>query len=489
MLVRFLFVILYALKTRDMNKYVLVLTLLTLFACSKKQVEWTSTTSQDRWVAEKSLSLSKAADNAPFDLVVKQDTAQRIDGFGGCFNELGWDALQVLNKSTRDSILEDIFLPGKGLNFSICRMPMGANDYSRKFYSYNEVEGDFEMKNFSISHDTTALLPYIKEAMKYNPKLRVWASPWCPPSWMKTNKHYACHRDTLQNDLPVSGEGKEGKTQFIMKPEYLKSYALYFSKFIKAYEEQGINLYAVHVQNEPNSCQVFPSCIWSASALRDFIGKYLGPHFSNEKLTTQIWLGTIERAAVENVDTVLTDSLASKYIKGVGFQWAGKGAIPGVYQKYPHMKLMQTETECGDGSNDWKAAEHTWELILHYLTNGANSYMYWNIILDETGKSQWGWKQNSMISVDTKNRKAVFNPEFYLMKHLGHFVKPGSVRLPTEGWNDALAFRDPDGKVVIIIYNSLEAEKIINVRVNNSSFSGLLKAKSFNTFVIEDKTS
>lgn len=479
----------YIEKHYSMNKLILILTLVALSACSKKQVEWTSTTNQNRWVNEEGLSLSKAANNAPFDLVIKEETAQKIDGFGGCFNELGWDALQVLDKSTRDSILKDLFLPDEGLNFSICRMPMGANDYSRKFYSYNETDRDFEMKNFSISHDTTALLPYIKEALQYNPKLMVWASPWCPPTWMKTNKHYACHRDTMQNDLPVSGEGLEGKTQFIMKPEYLNAYALYFSKFIKAYQEQGIDIYAVHVQNEPNSCQVFPSCIWSASALRDFIGKYLGPHFSSQNLNTQIWLGTIERAAVENVDTVLTDSLASKYIKGVGFQWAGKGAIPGVYQKYPDIKLMQTETECGNGSNDWAAAEHTWELILHYLTNGANSYMYWNIILDETGKSQWGWKQNSMISVDTKGRRAIFNPEFYLMKHLGHFIKPGSVRYVTEGWNDALAFKNPDGKIVVLMYNPLEKEREVNVRWNNSSFSTLLKAKSFNSFVIDDKAS
>ncbi len=453
-------------------------------SCSQKKIEWVSSTNDQRWNTEKNLALKPASENAPFDLILTSDTAQTIDGFGGCFNELGWDALQTLSAGTRDSILKDLFTP-EGFNFTICRMPLGANDYSRKFYSYNETAGDFEMKDFSVAHDTTALLPYIKEALKYNPKLNIWASPWCPPAWMKVNNHYACKRDTLQNDLPEASQGIEGKTQFIMNPEYLTAYALYFSKFINAYQAEGINIYAVHLQNEPNSCQVFPSCIWTASALRDFIGKYLGPQFEKQNLNTQIWLGTIERPSVEKVDTVLTDPLASKYVKGVGFQWAGKDAIPGVHQKYPGMRLMQTETECGNGSNDWKAAEHTWGLIKHYLNNGANAYMYWNIILDETGKSQWGWKQNSMISVDSKTNKAVYNPEFHLMKHLTHFVKPGSKKIKTQGWEDVIAFVNPDGSKVVLLYNPNAEEKLIKIRVNEQSFEGTLKPKSFNTFLVK----
>ncbi|HEX3009079.1 MAG TPA: glycoside hydrolase family 30 beta sandwich domain-containing protein, partial [Bacteroidales bacterium] len=256
-------------------------------------------------------------------------------------------------------------------------------------------------------------------------------------------------------------------------------------KFVEAYRAEGVNLYAVHVQNEPNSCQVFPSCIWTSEALRDFIGKYLGPEFDKHQLNTDIWLGTIERPSVEKVDTVLTDSLARRYVKGVGFQWAGRGAIAGVHFKYPAMKLMQTETECGNGSNDWDAAEHTWDLILHYLNNGANAYMYWNIVLDETGKSQWGWKQNSMISVNTQTGKSVLHPEYYLMKHLSHYVKPGSKRLRTEGSEDALAFVNPDGSKVMIVYNRNDTGKSFKIRFDDQSFRAHLNPKSFNTFFIK----
>lgn len=271
-----------------MRKKILFFAVITLAACSEKPVSWVSTTNDERWTQQGNLALKDAESNAPFDLAVTGDTAQIIDGFGGCFNELGWDALQMLDKQTRDSILQELFVPEKGFNFTICRMPMGANDYSRRFYSYNETPGDLAMNNFSIAHDTSGLLPYIKEAMKYNPRLNVWASPWCPPSWMKTNNHYACRRDTVQNDLPESSQGEEGITQFIMKPAYLQAYALYFSKFVEAYRAEGINIYAVHVQNEPNSCQVFPSCIWNAASLRDFIGKNLGPQFEKQNLNTDI---------------------------------------------------------------------------------------------------------------------------------------------------------------------------------------------------------
>jgi glucosylceramidase len=339
------------------------------------------------------------------------------------------------------------------------------------------------MKYFNVNRDSKILVPYIKMAMKYNPSLKIWGSPWCPPKWMKVNNHYACHSDSTQNDLKKSGEGKEGHTQFIMKEEYLKAYALYFAKYVQTYRALGINVYAVHVQNESSSCQNFPSCVWDAAALNTFIGKYLGPEFESLKLDADIWLGTIERPSVEKIDTVITDPFSSKYVKGVGFQWAGKGAIAGVHKKYPDLHLMQTETECGDGSNDWKAAEHTWELMNHYMNNGANAYMYWNMVLDETGKSKWGWKQNSMISVDSKTHQVTYHPEFYLMKHLTHFVLPGAYCLESKT-KDALAFINPDGKVILLLGNTSDQEKALQIKIDKKKLAVTLKPKSFNSLSV-----
>ena len=350
---------------------------------------------------------------------------QTIDGFGGCFNEMGWEVLQSICEKEREKVFASLFDMEEGCSFTLYRVPIGANDYAIDWYSHNETALDFSMENFSIERDKQRLIPYIKKAMVYNPDLKIFASPWCPPVWMKTNKHYACRTDNRVNDLPENKQGEEMLDQFIMEDNYLDAYALYFSKFISAYKEEGIPIYSVHVQNEPNSCQNFPSCVWTPASLAHFIGKHLGPKLETDHPDIELWLGTIERPQPERVDEILQNEDAKKYIDGVGFQWAGKGVIAHINNNYPALQLMQTETECGDGSNDWAAVEYTFDLMKHYFANGASSYMYWNMVLDHTGSSQWGWQQNSMITID-ENMQVIYSPEFYLMKHFSYFVKKGA---------------------------------------------------------------
>ncbi len=116
---------------------------------------------------------------------------QSIEGFGGCFNELGWTALQQVTKEDRASIFHELFSSGVGANFTLCRMPVGANDFSRDWYSYDETQEDFDLKRFSIGNDLETLVPFIHSAQEQNPGLKLWASPWSPPTWMKRNRHYA----------------------------------------------------------------------------------------------------------------------------------------------------------------------------------------------------------------------------------------------------------------------------------------------------------
>jgi len=301
---------------------------------------------------------------------------------------------------------------------------------------------------------------------------------------MKINNHYACSPGVV-NDLKPEGAGREMETQFRMEPAILDAYALYFSRFVKAYKKEGIPIVAVHVQNEPNSCQVFPSCVWRPEDLATLVGKHLGPRFEKVGLETDIFLGTVERPQIERVSTVLDDPDARKYIKGVGFQWAGKGAIPDVQKRYPNMRLIQTETECGNGSNDWDAAEHTWNLIHHYFNHGANAYMYWNMVLDQTGKSRWGWKQNSMITVDNIKGTITYNPEFYLMKHMSYFIEPGATKLGVSGeFDQLLAFENPDQSLVIVIYNKENKVKKLKIKVDNQLLVADLKPVSFNTIQV-----
>jgi glucosylceramidase len=465
---------------------------------AQKKVAWVASSQAEQWKAVKGLTTMPEKGIADAEIRLSEPL-QSITGFGTCFNELGWTSLSMLSAKDRESIMKELFAPGLGANFSICRMPVGANDFSRKWYSYNETEGDFEMKNFSIKTDLETLIPFIKNAKKYNPDLKLWASPWSPPAWMKYNKHYAAKSllgntdfkseewgmdfTGINNGLKPEQEGKEGTDMFIQQDKYYEAYALYFAKFIEAYKQQGISIGMVMPQNEFNSAQVFPSCTWTAAGLSKFIS-FLGPQM--QALKVDMFFGTMERADSRLVDSILSDPKSGKYIKGVGFQWAGKGAIPAVHQKYPDMTLYQSEQECGNGKNDWKYCEYSWGLMKHYLTNGANAYLYWNTSLKQGGISTWGWKQNSLVSVDTVNKTYKYNYEYYLLKHLSHYVKPGAKRLNTAGtFTNLLAFINPDKSVVIVVQNESSEEKKLSIKVGKELITPSLKPGTFNTFVIK----
>jgi glucosylceramidase len=320
--------------------------------------------------------------------------------------------------------------------------------------------------------------------------LKIWASPWSPPTWMKWNKHYACAipREGLdpqyQNNLRTDQQGKEGTNMFIQNDVYLKAYALYFSRFVEEYRKQGIRIQMIMPQNEFNSCQIFPSCTWTASGLAALIGNYLGPAMDRQHV--EIMFGTMERPSEALVDTVLKDSLANRYVKGVGFQWAGKDVIAGIHNRYPGLKLYQTEQECGDGRNDWQYCRYAWSLMKHYISNGASAYMYWNIALEKGGISRWGWSQNSLISVDRTTKTFHYNHEYYLMKHVSHYVKPEAKLLRSKGKiQNYLAFVNPDQSIAMIIQNEDSADKKIRVCVGKSTLEVLLHADSFNTLLLK----
>ncbi len=156
-----------------------------------------------------------------------------IEGFGGCFNELGWTSLSALNDADRSTVLAELFDPHAGARFTYCRMPIGANDFARKAYSYDETDGDFDLKDFSIANDKETLIPFIHAAQKFQPQLKIWASPWTPPSWMKRNKFYAeakAYPGMKDNGIRPDQIGKEGEDMFIQEPRYFEAYARYFGK-------------------------------------------------------------------------------------------------------------------------------------------------------------------------------------------------------------------------------------------------------------------
>ncbi|HYQ25809.1 MAG TPA: glycoside hydrolase, partial [Polyangiaceae bacterium] len=286
---------------------------------------------------------------------------QTWDGFGGAFNELGWSYLTT--KALQDQALQLLF-GNDGCRFAWGRIPIGASDYAMDRYTLNETSGDTEMTKFSIDRDKQKLIPYIKAAQAVKSDIRFWASPWTPPTWMKSSPYQSPGN-------PVNAF--DGGT---MKSDdaTLKAHALYFVKFIKAYAEQGIKIDYVSPQNEPNYSQNYPSAIWSGSTFATFIGKYLGPALASESPTAQIMLGTLSNngsnADVAVANAVLADATAKSFAKVIGVQWGMSDAnqVTNLQSKGPGIPIWLSEHKCGGNPganvaaapNDLSYAKDSW---------------------------------------------------------------------------------------------------------------------------------
>ena len=453
-----------------------------------EKIEWVVTTQAAPWQARGGLVPETRA-GMPDVMVQTENPRQTIEGFGACFNELGWTALSALDAEARDGILRELFAPGVGAQFTLCRMPVGANDFARDWYSYDEVPGDFALKHFDLSNDLETLVPFIQGALRHQPALRLWASPWSPPTWMKVNKHYAAAmpmpwQQGVSNGLRPDQVGQEGTDMFLQEERYLRAYASYFGRFVDAYHKLGIPIAMVMPQNEFNSPQVFPSCTWTPEGLARLI-RHLGPEMKERGV--ELFFGTMERPDERLVEVSLRDPEASKHIQGVGFQWAGKGAIATIHRRHPELRLYQTEQECGDGRNDWRYCRYAWSLIKHYLSNGTSAYLYWNIALLKGGVSRWGWAQNSLVTVDAEAETFAYTHEYYLMKHLSHFVLPGARFLETASWTgyqNQLAFANPDGSFALVMQNELCEALPVRVRIGEQVIAPTLPADSFNSLLV-----
>lgn len=415
------------------------------------------------WKEERIEEAKNPADSLELTGVKKQ----KVLGFGGCFSELGWEALQLANKEERETFLEELFSKDK-CDFNVGRVPIGASDFSLAWYSCDEADGDYDLKHFNIERDKQYTIPFIREAQKRQKDFSLFASPWSPPTWMKTMK--VCNYGTIR-----------------MEDRVLKTYAQYFIKFVKAYEAEGLKVAQIHVQNEPISDQKFPSCVWTGEKLRVFIRDYIGPALKEAGLDTELWLGTINTTFMDYANTVLADEKARSYLTGVGFQWAGKYAIEQVEESYPELRLMQTESECGDGKNSWAYMEYIFTLMRIYFNHGAERYVYWNMALKDGGISTWGWCQNSLCTVNPETGELKYQPEFYLMKHLSHFVKEGARVLGMKGhWTaNSLAFENMDGSIVLVVNNNLDYDRQFEFVHGEKSFAAELKAHSLHTFLIQ----
>lgn len=482
-------------------------------AVSAQSVTGFTTTESAVWKQSKT-KLEAKASGKPVVSVDGQDGGVELKAWGTTFNELDWDALNMLTRKEQEEIMYNLFSKDGDLKFTRGRISMNCNDYGRSWYSCDEVAGDFELRHFNIDRDKTSIIPLVRAAQRYNRYMTFWISPWSPPSWMKINGDYPVvssrfnkqdpKKDYLlygatdgidEDEMKFLGEraGKFPKrlaTQdyLIQDPRYLQSYANYFCKFIDAYKEQGINIDMVIYQNEAYSYTPYPGCAWTAEGTVRFNRDYLAPTLKAKHPEVKLYLGTFNTNRQDHVEKILSDAKLRDCIQGLAFQWEGREILPEIRKQYPDFHYICSESECGNGSMDWKAGEHTFFLISDNMGQGCDEWFNWNFILPDNGVSPWGWTQNALIQVDSKTRKFRYTPEYYAVKHFTHCIKPGSRMVAYHAKDEtkmsAVVYVTADKEYVAVVGNFADNGQSACLKLGKKYLNVNLAPHSFNTFVV-----
>ena len=477
-----------------------------------QSVQCFTTTEQATWQVSKTVLLNKPEGETVL-VVSGQETGVPFRAWGTTFNELDWDAFNLLSRRHQDELMRRLFSPDGDLRFTHGRVSMNANDYAREWYSCDDVNGDFELRYFNIEHDKRTIIPLARAAQHYQASLQLFMSPWSPPMWMKINNDY-CVLSSKYNQQPPSKDyllymdnseldpdemrltgDRDGvfpkrlaaQDYFIMDARYLQCYADMFCRFIDLYKEQGLPITKVMYQNEAYSYTPYPGCPWTVDGTLRFNNDYLSPTLRKRHPDVELWLGTINTNRLDYVEKTLDDRILQQNIVGIGTQWECRDNLPQLRQRYPDLRVMMSESECGNGSMDWSAGEHTFFLLADNLGNGVDEYYNWNFILTDNGMSSWGWTQNALVQVDSKTRQPRYTAEYYAYKHFSHFIAPGDEMVGYAGRErkdtPVVAYRHGKGYVVIA-GNLTSQPSDLSVRIAGKYLNIHSVPHSFTTFLL-----
>jgi len=424
--------------------------------------------------------LNQPDENYPTVMVDLAKTFQTIEGFGGAFTDASAVNFSRLSPVQKQEFLAASFDPVKGNGYTLCRTTIGSCDYSDESYSYAPVEGDKELKYFTIEHDEKDRIPFIKAAQKLaGNDLKLFASPWSPPAWMKSN-HDVLYGGTL-------------------KPEYDQTWADYFVKYLKAFEKEGIPIWGITVQNEPMAVQIWESCIFTAEEERDFVKNHLGPTLAKNDLSgVKLMIWDHNRGIMyQRAQVVYDDPETSKYVWGTGFHWYVGDHYDNVrlvHDAYPDKHLIYTEAGLGRGPlddagkvNDWGVSEHLAKSMIADLNNWTEGWVFWNLLLDETGgPCHVGCHGLAPIMFDRRKNELVYLNTYYVFGHFSRFIKPGAKRIIATSNDDnllATACLNPDGKVAVVVLNVGNQETLFQVWTDKKAVKATLPSQSIATFI------
>ncbi|MGK9367930.1 glycoside hydrolase family 30 protein [Melioribacter sp. Ez-97] len=399
--------------------------------------------------------LEQPDENYPTIIIDPKIKYQEIIGFGGAFTDAAAINFYKLNDRSRKEFLEKCFDYENGFGFSLCRTTIHSCDYSDEMYTYDDVEGDKELKHFSIAHDKKYRIPFLQEALRVSRgKMKLFASPWSPPAWMKTN-----------GTMLYGGK---------LKSEYRKTWAEYIIKYLKAYRKEGIDLWGLTVQNEPLAVQVWESCIFTAQEEKNFVRDYLGPELhSNGYDNIKLLIWDHNRGLMyQRAKVAYDDSVASKYIWGMGFHWYVGDHFDNVrivHDAYPDKGLLFTEGSVG---GSWEDAFNLAKNVIIDLNNWTRGWVFWNLLLDENGgpRHAGGEVPGNIAIANSTTGEVEYNPPFYTFGHFSKFIRPGARRIATTSSSDyfiATAFQNSDGTISVTILNLSEADRDFQVWFDN----------------------
>ncbi len=408
---------------------------------------------------------------------------QTFVGVGGALTDASAEVFAKLPKNRQQELLEKYYDVNKGIGFSLARTNIHSCDFSSDSYTYVK-ENDTELKSFSVAHDQQYRIPLIKQAIAAaGGKLPMFVSPWSPPGWMKDNK-----------DMLHGGK---------LLPAYYQSWANYYIKFIKTYQEIGIPIWALSVQNEPMAKQTWESCNYSAEEETNFIKNYLGPTLVKSGLGDKKLIAWDHNRDLlyQRASAVLNDPAAAKYVWGIGFHWyeswTGGGNLYDnvrlVNEAFPNTHLMFTEgcVEKYDATRvkEWRYGEIYGRAMINDFNNGTVAWTDWNILLDaKGGPNHVGNFCFAPVHADTKTGELTYLNSFYYIGHFSKFIRPGAKRIissASRGQILTTAFQNTNGSIVVVVMNPSNDNIPYHMSIGSKAVEVTSLPHSIQTLVIE----
>jgi glucosylceramidase len=408
-------------------------------------------------------------------------TYQSLLGIGGAVTDASAEVFAKLSNEKQQEFLNAYYNAEKGIGYSLVRTTIHSSDFASGSYTYIK-EGDTELKSFSIEHDREFKIPLIKKATQTaGGKIILYASPWSPPAFMKSNK-----------DMLKGGT---------LLPEFFQPWATYYTKFIKAYEKEGMPIWGISIQNEPMAVQTWESCVFTAEAERDFLKNYLGPTMKKEGLGNKkiiVWDHNRD-LMLQRANIIFNDPEASKYAWGIGFHWYETWAggnqmfenVGKVHEAFPDKNLLFTEgcVEKFDVTKYqyWANGERYGSSMIHDFNNGTVGWTDWNILLDEKGgPNHVGNFCFAPIHADSKTGELIYTPSYYYIGHFSKFIRPEAKRVSTAVSRSSLlstSFLNKDGKIITVVMNQSKASVIYNLCVGTQAAEVTILPNAIQTLV------